>query len=376
MIKRLRVSNFRSLGSDLVIEFEQLTVFVGQNGAGKSNIMDALLFVADALHMGLQGAIAQRAGIQAVRRWSDGHPLNMRIGIDLLLPTGPANYEFEIVGDKKLEYRVKREIAHVTVDGINHYFRVEDKVWTSSAELRPSVTPTALALPAVAGDARFAPLADFLKSISTYSIFPDTLRRAQKYDPSKPMLRHGENWASILHDQPEDTWKPDLIAAMQKLTGDVQDIKVERAAGLLVPRVLHASGSKREKWFDVGQESDGTLRAAGIITALLQEPPVPVIGVEEPELTIHPGAVSILVDYLRQASRKAQVIVCTHSPEMLDLVGPDEVRVVTREAGITGVRRLETAQVDAVRNKLMSLGELQRTIGLRPQLDLDLMAGA
>jgi predicted ATPase len=70
MLTTLTVSNYRSLGENVSIAFGGFTVLVGPNGAGKSNVMDALRFVADAMHMGLSGALSTRQGIGAVRRWS------------------------------------------------------------------------------------------------------------------------------------------------------------------------------------------------------------------------------------------------------------------------------------------------------------------
>src|SRR5258706_1544502 len=96
-----------------------------------------------------------------------------------------------------------------------------------------------------------------------------------------------------------------------QITGDIDDIRVSQAGGYLVAEFRHGvvktpKGNKeRAKWFGAAQESDGTLRMAGIITALLQEPPLTLIGVEEPELTIHPRAIPVLYDYLCEASSKS-----------------------------------------------------------------------
>ena len=248
-------------------------------------------------------------------------------------------------------------------------FLVERGEWKAGPEgLRPLLDAKTLALPIVGGDRRFQELARALQDVAVYTIFPDTLRVPQKYSPSKPMSRHGDNWVSILKDQPESTWKPDLIAALHKLTGDTRDVRIAQAASYLVVQFLHTSPHKKAKWFDAAQESDGTLRVAGIITALLQEPPVPLIGVEEPELTVHPGAIPLLYDYLVQATRRSQVIVTTHSPELLDLVEPDAVRVVFRSPlGVTSVASMAASQKAVVRQRLMTLGEVMRTEGVQQE---------
>ncbi len=90
------------------------------------------------------------------------------------------------------------------------------------------------------------------------------------------------------------------------------------------------------------------------------------IGVEEPELTVHPGAIRLLYDFLLQATGRSQVIVTTHSPELLDLVDADCVRVVERDAeGRTRVGRMDATQREVVTRRLMTLGEIMRTEGLR-----------
>lgn len=374
MITRLTVSNYRSLGESVSVDFNRFTALVGPNGSGKSNVVDALRFVSDAMHMGLSGAITHRHGIGAVRRWSGGHPFNVALRLDLLLDRAArrASYAFELRGDSAEEYKVKLEEAAIWEGSEGVRFRVESGRWVEGPSgLTPPLDDKSLALPIIGGDARFQPLVHALQQIAVYAIFPDTLRAPQKYSPIKPMDRHGSNWASILKDQPRNTWKPDLIAALQKLTGDTEDIKVTQAASYLVVQFRHTSPNKKPKWFDATQESDGTLRVAGIVSALLQEPPVPVIGIEEPELTVHPGAIPLLYDFLQEASERSQVLVTTHSPELLDRVSADDVRVVVRGSDGTSVAPMSADQRKAVRDGLLTLGDVLRTEGLQPQLPLE-----
>lgn len=372
MLRRATISNFGSLGGQTQVDFGSLTALVGPNGSGKSNVLLALRFVADSLQMGLSGAITRRSGIDAVRRWSAGHPFNVEISLEVRLAGGSGTYRFELRGDRAEEYSVKLEEAELFSENERHYFRVENGEWKDGPlGLRPQADPQTLALTLVAGDSRFAPLAVALQSISVYSIFPDTLRTPQRYSPQRPMDAHGQNWASILKDQPSRTWKPDLVRALQKLTGDIEDLRVSPVAGYLAVQFRHASETRKPKWFDASQESDGTLRVAGIITALLQDPPVPVVGIEEPELTVHPGAMPLLFDYLQQASRFSQVVVTTHSPELLDLFETDAIRVVQRHGGVTTVAPLAREQRDAVRTGLLTLGDILRTEGLQQDLSFE-----
>lgn len=371
MIRSLTISNFRSVGEEVTLELGDFTVLVGTNGSGKSNVVGALRFVADAVTIGLSGAVTQWRGIGAVRRWSGGHPFDLSIALTLQLAGGHAGYSLRLTGDRADEYRVKSEEADLVSGGEGVGFSIADGEWRRGPQgLRPPLDPQSLALQLVGGDARFQPLVHALQKLAVYSIFPDTLRAPQKYDPRKPMDRHGSNWSSILKDQPKESWKSELITALQQLTGDIEDVRIRQAAGYLVTEFRHASTTTKQKWFTTAQESDGTLRFAGIVTALLQEPALPVVGVEEPELTVHPGAIPLLHDYLRQASKRSQVIVTTHSPDLLDLVAAEDVRVVVREDGVTSVAPMSDDQRDVVRDGLLSLGEVLRTEGLRPQRSL------
>lgn len=157
---------------------------------------------------------------------------------------------------------------------------------------------------------------------------------------------------------------------MGKLTDDIEDLEIRSAGGYLIARFKHTEESKRGKWFDAAQESDGTLRVAGMLTALLQDPTLAVLGIEEPELTVHPGAIPLICDFIRQASKNSQIILTTHSPELLEHFDVDEIRVVERRQGETTVAPLDANQRELVRKHLLTLGEMLRTEGLKQQIEL------
>ncbi len=371
MIRRLRASRFRSLGKDVTLDLGALTVLVGQNGAGKSNTIDALVFLADCMQIGLEGAITKRGGISAIRHaGTHGHPFDVTVRVEATRDGVDADYEITLTGDSVEQYRVKRERAEVRRPEGTVQFRVEAGSWVEGpTDLRPRVDATSLALPMLAGDERFGPLAEALRSVTSYSIFPEELRQPHKYDPKRPMDRHGTNWVSILKDQELDTWKPDLVTVLNRLTGDIVDVKFAPVAGFLVMQFKHEhdAKAKRKQWLEAAQESDGTLRVAGMLAALLQRPRPELIAIEEPELTVHPGALRLLCDYIREGTDEGQIILTTHSPDLLSLLDASEVRVVERVGDETVVAPLEEAQREVVARGLFSLGEIMRSEGLRPE---------
>ncbi len=371
MITKLTISNFRSLGVDVEIKLGQLNFLVGVNGSGKSNVLHALAFVREAVRMGLPGAITNNNGIEAIRRHSSGRPRNVKIDLDIALHNGQGKYGFEITGDRSEEYRVKSEWGKVYVDRKLTEFKVEDSTWQGPDNLLPNLDNQTLAITALGGDERIKPLWEFLANMMVYSVYPDVLREPQKYSSETPMKPRGDNWVSILYQQEKTGWKEDLVAALKKLTGDIDDIKVAKASGFLMAQFRHKTQrEKARRWFSADLESDGTLRVAGLLAALLQEPPLPLIGIEEPELTVHPGAIPLIYDYLSEASVRSQILVTTHSPLLLDYLDLEKSRVfvVQRNNAVTSVHALSEQHKKAVRDQLLTLGEIM----ISGDLDLSL----
>jgi predicted ATPase len=377
MITAIEVSNYRSLGAGVRLRLDRLTALVGPNGAGKSNLADVVRFLAEALTIGLEASIASRHGIDAVRRWSSGRPFNLSIRAELSEESFSGSYAFTLVGDRAEDYRLKEEEA-VVYDkntAASHRFLLREGKWVAGPpDLRPKVTAQSLAMTLVAGDERFAPLANALRNVCVYAVFPDTLREPQKPDTVRPMKQHGENWTTILQGMTANGAAGELKAALAKLTGDIADFRVRQLGGYLNAEFLHATERKRgdrQKWFESAQESDGTLRVAGIITALLQEPPLTLIGIEEPELTVHVGAIPLLYDYLKQAALRGQVLLTTHCVELLERLDIDDIRVVERRNGVTTVALVRQDQRDAIKKRLMTIGDVVSMEGLQQELPVD-----
>ncbi|MEI7732201.1 MAG: AAA family ATPase [Verrucomicrobiota bacterium] len=375
MITEIRVSNFRSLGMNVKLRLGAMTALVGPNGTGKSNIADVFRFVAETLTIGLESAIASRHGINALRRWTPGRPFNLGITLSVSEPSFSGEYGFVLAGDSSEEYQVKEETALIMPknQAITYRYKLSEGKWLEGpSDLRPKVTGQSLALTLVGGDERFAPLAGALKNMCVYSIFPDRLREPQKPDPIKPMKQHGENWATILQGLSGNGGATEIKAALAKLTGDITGFRVRQLGGYLNAEFLHDTPRKRkkdrQKWFEGAQESDGTLRVAGIITALIQEPPLTLIGIEEPELTVHVGAIPLLFDYLKEASRREQVLLTTHSVELLERLDIEDIRVVERVNGATKVSPVNQTQRESVKKRLLTVGELISMEGLQPEL--------
>ena len=123
--------------------------------------------------------------------------------------------------------------------------------------------------------------------------------------------------------------------------------------------------------------SDGTLRAFGVLVALFQgaggdDAERRLIGIEEPEAALHPAAAGILIDGLRDAAEHSQVLVTSHSPDLLDNdeISVDSIFAVVAEHGESRIGPLDEAGRTALREHLYTAGELLRMDQLNPDPEL------
>lgn len=368
-IIRATIHNYRSLAGDgLPVALGSVTVLVGPNDSGKSSFCDALAFLADAVRNGLPAAINNndnRRGFASIRR-KGSDKISFRIEAELSGISGYYALELEGAADG---YRVAYEAAQW-----RGAFAVKNGEWEKDKRLEGASIPsgaTALLLPLLRGDQRFSELAEAIAGIEVYSVPPMILRDAQPKSPASPMNGRGRYWPSALDRVLKGPLGGMLIVALNRLTGDIANVEVESQGSKQVVRFLHrepeTTGGGR--WATADQESDGTLRAAALLTALAQDPAPSLIAIEEPELAIHPGALSVIYDFIQSAQRRAQVLITTHSPDLLDNFEAELLRVVYREGDMTRIAGMDEDQRRAVREKLTTLGNVIRYEGMRPGID-------
>lgn len=370
MIKRLRVNNYRSL-AEIDLEFEPITVLVGQNGSGKSNLIDVLRFVADALQSGLDSAVKTRNGMAFIRRWSTrSKAFDVEINLTLELAGTLVEYGFSLNGKQRGEFRVQAErcsfqsgLGAETGAG----YEIENGQWVRHpAQMNVPLQSTSLVLPLIAGISPYKELYQALTGMSFYNIVPRELASPQRPLSPYPLDSRGENLAAVLQAL-EPAAKGSLQTAIHRATGDIAGYQVTQIGGYLVTKLHHewSDGERSSPTFEVSQESDGTLRLLGILTALLQSPPRTLIAIEEPELTIHPGALRILWEEILDASERTQILLTTHSPDLLDMCTADQLRVVEKEDGITKIGPIAEEQREIIRKRLVAPGQLLQAQGLR-----------
>lgn len=364
MLRRLILKRFRSLRSTTV-EFDSPTFLVGQNGAGKSNMVDALSLMAEAMASPLVAVFDRRGGIDAIGHRSGRRgriaDVGMRVEIEGLAGVREANYAFEVRPTKGYGYKVRGEqCLCVADDGARSWFHRTDSRFRSSNGTQPALDPRALALPLVAGDQRFAPVAQFLSEIQPYRIDPGTLRKMQDPDAGVLLRSDGSNAASVLRQLDPDRRRhlQDILRTV--VPGEVE-VKPERVQNKLSLKFTQQGEDGALKLWPHSM-SDGTLRTLGLLAAVFQPKLPSMLIVEEPEASIHPGALGTVLDVLRHAARSTQTVVTTHSPELLEApwIEDRHLRIVSWEGGATRVAPVSEATRTALREHLMDAGELLR----------------
>lgn len=210
-----------------------------------------------------------------------------------------------------------------------------------------------------------------------YSLNPDRIRDLQSPDPGELLARDGSNLAGVLARLVERD--PRTKDRIEEYLSQVVPGVVGVDARQIGPKETlefrqQVAGSKAPWRFLAANMSDGTLRALGILVALFQSALDParrvrLVGIEEPEVALHPAAAGILRDSLRDASSNTQIIVTSHSPDLLDdeRIPADAILAVTAEAGTTRIGALDEADRSALRDHLYTAGELLRLGALTPQ---------
>jgi len=372
-LKRVIVKNYKSI-AECDVRLQPLTFLVGQNGSGKSNFLDALRFVSDALRASLDHALRERGGIGEVRRRSAGHPTHFGIRMEFGLKSGESgHYAFRVGALPNGGHTVQMEECVVSRPDEfprEHCFRIQDGEVMTTSGVGPAATTDRLYLVHASGIPEFRPVYDAFSRMGFYNLNPDRIRDLQLPDPGELLARDGSNLASVLdrvgrHDPEAKTRIEMRLASVVPGVRGV-DVKVIGPRETIEFRQGMA-GSEHPWRFSAINMSDGTLRALGVLVALFQvsngtRARVPLVAIEEPEVALHPAAAGVLLDSLRDASLKTQVLVTSHSPDLLDSkdVDPEWILAVVAREGITSVGSLNEVGRSAMRDHLYTAGELLR----------------
>lgn len=376
LVTRMVLKNYKSIAA-CSVRLRPLTFLVGQNGSGKSNFLDAIRFVSESLHSSLDHALRQRGGIAEVRRRSGGHPNHFAVRLDFRLPSGElGNYSFQIGAREGGGFEVQtEECKTVQADRLEErFYRVEKgRVIRTSADLAPAGSADRLYLVAASGLPQFRPVYDALSTMEVYNLNPQEIANLQKPDAGPVLRRDGGNAASVFRRLPESA-RQRINGYLARLVQGIADAEPTTLGSQETLEFRQAVRGQRHAWrFLAASMSDGTLRAFGILLALFQNAAreregALLIGLEEPEMALHPAATGVLLSALREASQQTQILVTSHSPDLLDdpEIPTESLLAVDNQEGITRLAPLDEAGRSVLRDRLFTPGELLRQNQIAP----------
>lgn len=377
LMRQVKIRNYKSIAA-CDVTLGPLMFMVGPNGAGKSNFLDALRFLSDSLRDSLYHALRARGAIKEVRRRSGGHPNHFALRYTFTLPSGQAgHYAFRIGAKQNGGYEVQDEECVVHSENPlapDHFFKIRSgAIVESSVQMLPAVVSDRLFLVNAAGLPEFRPVFDALSRIEVYNLNPNVIASMQNPDSSELLRRDGGNAASVFHQLP-DNIRIMINKNLSRIVPGITEAEAKTFGSQETIEFRQAVKGQTHSWkFLASAMSDGILRAFGILLAVFQAASnrngVPLlIGLEEPEIALHPAAASVLLSALREGARHCQVLVTSHSPELLDNpdIPPESLLAVDNDDGLTRIGKIDKAGLELLRDRSFTPGELLRMGQLSP----------
>lgn len=354
MLTSLTLRDFKSFG-DATIPFAPLTLLVGANASGKSNVLDALR-VLEGLSISLRAGeiLDGKSGVWPGIR--GGSKEAARVGHDRFtlasswrLRVAPPHLDKLPPGDGPPDFRYEVEII---CDSSPH---VRNESWHCPRNADLDLLPP-----------RGALLADALgvggSAAQGRALTGWTLRRAGQsprlFDPNPDSLRGYHAMALSSVGVRGEGLVPALFRLLQADPGREQDL-VDWISELCSPKVIDIDFVEVKETRDVGlvlvehgerriparSASDGTLRFIALLAAIWLAEPDSVLFIEEPDLGLHPARLGLLAEFLESRSGEVQVIATTHSPQLLAYLSDDALGNVValgrdEASGDTRVARL------------------------------------
>ncbi len=331
-----------------------LNVLIGANGSGKSNFIDAISLLRSTSKGHLQRYTSQAGGADRILHF--GSKMTRKIVIQFLFDHEESFYMLELRPDNADGLYLSDATYHPDVP---HYSESEQSRYTSRT-----------------GDLLLPEhVREHIQGWLPYH-FHDTgstspMKKTGEVNDNRRLRPDGSNLAAFLY----------YLNKKHVLSYDLIRRTVQSAAPFfddfaLEPLALNEDNIRFEwrhhgsdAYFSASSLSDGTLRFVALATLLLQPASLrpSLILLDEPELGLHPYAISLLASLLKKASVETQIVLATQSPILLDHFQPEDVLVADRVHGATELRRLDEASLKVWLEEY-SLGQLweKNEFGGRP----------
>lgn len=362
MLKAIKLTNILSFGAETEITFNKgLNVLIGANGSGKSNLIEVISLL-QSLPKDLTKVIRDGGGID---EWLWKGEKNPIAKIEVVIDNSNFQKVFRhIFQFNAIDYQIK-----VTHESIRDFCFPDAGYWLYSVYDGEKVFVTrSMENGRSVHDFDILLLnQSILAQLQDYNIYPEmtylgnyyqTIRLYREWQfgrhtlprvPQRADLRNdfleedASNLGLILNSfrrNPEV--KKKLLESLKLFYENVEDFDVIVQGGYV--QVFF-----EENGFTIPATrlSDGTLRYLSLLAILLHPNPPPLICIEEPELGLHPDILPTLIDLLKQAAERTQIIMTTHSADLVDDLTdmPEAVLVFDKIQGSTSVNRLNQEEL-------------------------------
>lgn len=356
LIKRVKIKQYRSIAS-CDVTLGALTFLIGLNGSGKSNFLDALRLIPDTLRSTVGEAIQDRGGMREVLRQATGHPTNVGVRVDFEIGSEPGLFALDL-HEERGEMCIKSE--ECSFAGTEYLVQRGHVVKQPEGGSSRARTDRAY-LASVSGLPAFQPVFEALSRMAFHDFKPSAIRAGGKAGASLGLARDGGNLGPLVCSLP-----PETLARLNGFIGAfMSDVEA------IVPRGKRAFDLRRrvadfaDTWRRPGTSlSDGALTALATLLALqlsqTREPGF--VALEHPESLLHLDALAVVRDALLEASTSAQVIVSTHSADLLDdkRIGGEVVLAADSFRGATEVGPIDSSVLSCLKTSPVTVGELLR----------------
>ncbi len=389
MISSISIEGYKSLRKLNHFPLRALNVLIGPNRAGKTNFLDFMEVLSKAGRQRLPEAINERGGIMEVISWGEKQRLAWEFIFDFSEENAPANHEsiayFAEITKKNFAFSINRETFIPAVPWPNKNYEQSQRevaIFSNPETLHDTlfqlgyqIENSNLAIAQLRDSLNFA-IATKLRSefanITVHRPFntsPDApIRNAQLLgvmDADLPPTRlssNGDNLTNVLYylqNQPEyREHYEEYLLTLQHAFPSFEDLVFPADLGQGKTILAWRDREFPKRAITANLLSDGTLRFMCLLAALYDPNPPSLLCIDEPENGLHPQLLRLLASVLKETSERMQIIISTHSPDLISFMDTaDDVVITESEEGWSSLRRLSQRELEHWL-KEYTLGEL------------------
>ena len=384
-LEYITVKGFKSIASIEKLRPGALTVLIGPNGSGKSNFLGVFSLL-NAIGDGrLQEYVGRAGGADKVLHF--GSRVTEKVEVNVSFRGGQTKYHIDLQPNQLDELVPRIEDIEMFDDldagpvAISIHGGVDKEAGISSGIRVHTTEGGGLGVRGkMRRDERMERelkyVRDLLAQMRLYHFhdtgFHSPMKKTADVHDNRYLRSDGSNLAPFLYllrEKHEGSYRS-IVRTVQQVAPFFRDFALEPLRQNPDTMRLEWEHVGTDAYFDASSLSDGTLRFMAIATLFLQpiEYRPSVILLDEPELGMHPYAITLLASLMKQASVDTQVIVSTQSSLLVDHFEPEDVIVADRVDGGTQLTRLDSSKL-AVWLEDYSLGQLweKNELGGRPR---------